>query len=80
MTMQMLLSEGQISDLFFNYDHPQYAALYPKTDDKKNTGPTQEEIVEAITKDAEDFATCYPTDESKDDMVAWLVKNFMHRL
>ena len=76
--MQMILSQGQISDLFFNYDHPEYSKLYaPKG--KADDGPTYDEVLEAITKDADEFATCYPADWHKEDMVAWLVKDFMRR-
>lgn len=73
--MQIVLNQGQVSDLFFNYEHPTYASLYGE----KLDAPSEDMVLEAIKKDAVEFAECYPSDEPHNDMVEWLVKDFMKR-
>lgn len=46
------LNGGQLSDLFFNFDHPQRDALYRP----KDADFTHEELMSAITEDAKEFA------------------------
>lgn len=76
--MQIVLNEGQVSDVFFNYDHPAYASLYGQSRKAEET-PTDAEVRAAIRADAIEFASCYPSDMPKDEMVGWLVNNFMRR-
>lgn len=44
-----------LSDLFFNYTHTEYDALFGKSKE----GPSNEEMEAAIIADAKDFVECY---------------------
>lgn len=49
-----LIREAAMSDLFFNYDHPNYRAS--RTSEDLNHGPdTEAEVKAALRLDAEDF-------------------------
>lgn len=46
------LSNAMLSDLFFNHQNANYAALFAP----KDANPSREEMEEAINEDAKDFA------------------------
>ena len=65
----------ELSDLFFNYSHETYEALFGKSKE----GPTWDEMSDAILEDAKEFCSSYPTftdGYSADD----LANDFMGRL
>lgn len=65
-----LTERAQVSDLFFNHEHPTYNSLFG--DDKEP--PTRERIRAAIRKDADDFAASFGGDPE------WYADDFMKRL
>ena len=80
--MQIVITQGQLSDLFFNYDHATLASAYKQATGRKDyDGLTEGEVIEALTIDAKEFADCYGThsDTTKEELAAWLVSDFMKR-
>lgn len=61
-----MLSDLQLSDLFFNHDHPNWLNA---------DGPQEERL--AILQDAETFAAAYP-ELGKDAM--WYAEDFLKRV
>lgn len=70
----IIVSGDQLSDLFFNYDHPEYDKLFGNDGD-----PTQEQIEGAIRADAKEFASCYMRDFDENVADA-LAADFLKRL
>ena len=80
--MQLTVTEGQLSDLFFNYDHVTLSSAYKQASGMKDyDGLSNEEVREALAMDAKEFADCYGdhADVSKQELAAWLVEDFMKR-
>jgi len=55
----------ELSDLFFNHDHPEYdelcrVAAREKPDKVRQLFPSRDDEIVAITKDAQDFISRYP--------------------
>lgn len=76
------LSAGQLSDLFFNYDHPERDKLYPNDRRPLKEGPTWEEELQAIRVDAESFCETLAIPERYDqrkDYADALADDFMAR-
>lgn len=67
------LTGGQISDLFFNYEHPEY--------DKLTAEATEDESRAAIVADAKAFCEFYiPTDFADEINAETLADDFLERL
>lgn len=62
--------KSQQGDLFFNYEHPNFEALF----NAKRSGPSREEQHAAILKDATEFANDFGGDAQ------WYADDFMRRL
>lgn len=63
------LNKTQMSDLFFNHEHPEYDALFTGKDNVP-----REDMEEAIKKDAKAFANSFGGDAE------WYAADFMKRL
>lgn len=75
---QFVINGTYLSDLFFNHDLSNYAALRDK-----EGGSTEEEIKVALLADAQDFADCLPgsqIDGPRVDFHSALVEEFLRRL
>ena len=66
------LSAGQLSDLFFNYEHPEYTKLWSGDDFE------QDDEKEALLKDAKDFVHCH-IGQDKYNLANELVEDFFSR-
>lgn len=69
-----MLTDGKISDLFFNYQHDAYDKVFSS---RPKDPPTSEEIEEAIKQDANEFAELFP-EFGKD--AEWYATDFLRRL
>lgn len=75
----MTIDQTALSDLFFNHYLAHRDALYadPKSD------PSDEELAEALFKDADEFVACLNQRFTYDErlaLIAWLVSDFNRRL
>jgi len=68
------ISGGQLSDLFFNFDHPRRDALYRP----KDAEFTHEDLMAAITEDAREFAAILGIENEA--FVADLANDFYRRV
>ena len=71
------LNSAQLSDLFFNYEHPERDKLYKIT--KENESIAEEDLQQALLNDAKNF--CDVIGKGDDEvLIAELVKDFQHRV
>jgi len=68
----LVLNAAQLSDLFFNFDHPARSALYAKDDFE----PQEADAADLL--DAKEFAGILGIEH--EDFIADLVKDFQQRL
>lgn len=75
------LDGGRLSDLYFNFEHPQRDKLYAATDGKKGGDISDEELAAANLADAREFAGILGIPEShREEFVAELVEDFCKRI
>lgn len=72
--MYYTISQGQMSDLFFNHEHPFLDALRGGVDDD---GLSTDEIAKAIALDASEFVLYF---DSPAGLAVWLADDFMRRM
>lgn len=72
-----MLSDTQLSDLFFNHQHPNYDALMIPSLLKMGSTHAYSVIREAIAKDAAEFADDFKEFGKDAD---WYTEDFMRRL
>lgn len=83
-TITTTLTPGQLSDLFFNYDHPERDKLYAERKPEKGELPVLDYDVEwrSVRNDAKEFVALIVPDWSVDlrgDLIEQLATDFMDR-
>lgn len=85
----IIISPGNLSDLFFNHDHAHRRRVFAKYSGKGGSnvvglgGPPEDEVNEALAYDVNDFVDCLAgavTDDEKPALRAWLIADFKKRV
>lgn len=74
--LALTLSPANLSDLFFNYEHPAWDELY----EEGGQTPSSEAIEAAILEDAREFVSVLGAVVEPDDLAKALAKDFLKRV